>query len=302
MPVGPRRVERSAVDRPRLLRPLRLLRLLGLLGPLPGLLLLLEIAPEATADHLVHRPDVVLALEGLDLEAAVLALAREAVLEDHHRRHHVLALEMRDVEALDTQRRAVQGEGLRDLLQGAGAGGQIAGALGLVQDERLLRVAADRLHQVLLVAALRNPQRDLGAPALAQPLADRVRLLRQGGDEDLLGHGVAALLPVELLERVLDQARRVHGLDLVGDPAALAADPAAADMEDLYGRFEFVLGDRDQIGVGGVREHDGVLLHRAAQGAYVVTEPGGPLVLHLLGRAVIRRSRRRMYVPVRPAS
>lgn len=244
----------------------------GLLRPLPGVLLLLEIAPEASVDHFVHRPYVVLALEGLDLEAAVFALTGEAVLEDHHGRHDVVALEVRDVEALDPQRRAVQVEGLRDLLQRAGAGGEIAGALGLVQDQGLLGVAPDRRHQVLLVATLRNPQGDLGAAALAQPLCDGVRVLRQGGDEHLLGDGVAALLPVQLLKRVLDQARRLHCLDLVGDPAALAADPAAADMEDLYGGLQLVLGDGDQVGVGGVGEHDRVLLHRAAQGAYVVTQ------------------------------
>ena len=75
----------------------------------------------------------------------------------------------------------------------------------------------------------------------------------------------------------------VDRLDLVRDPAALAAHPAAADVEDLDGGFEFVLGDRDQIGVGGVGEHHGALLHGPLERPYVVPQPGGAFVLHLLG-------------------
>lgn len=82
---------------------------------------------------------------------------------------------------------------------------------------------------------------------------------------------------------MLDEPGRVHGLDLVGDPAALAAHAPAADVEDLHRRFELVLGDGDEIGVRGVGEDDGVLLHGPAQGPYVVAQPGGLLVLHLLG-------------------
>ncbi|CAM5696230.1 hypothetical protein SBADM41S_10954 [Streptomyces badius] len=173
---------------------------------------------------------------------------------------------------------------LGDLLQGAGAGGQVGGALGLVQPERLLGVALDRGHEVLLVAALRDAQADLGAPARGEPLGDRLGVLGQGGDQDLLGDGVAALLPVQLLEGVLDEAGGVDRLDLVGDPAALAAHPAAAYVEDLEGRLQLVLGYGDQIGVGGVGQDDGALLHGPLEGLGVVAEAGGPLVLHLLGR------------------
>lgn len=154
----------------------------------------------------MHGPDVVLSLEALDLEPAVLALAGQAVLEDHHGRHDVLALEVGDVEALDPQRRRVEAESLGDLLQGARAGRQVAGALGLVQGEGLLGIALDRLHQVLLVSALGDAQRDVRATALAEPLADRAGVLGQRRDEDFLGDRVALLLAVQLLKRVLDEA------------------------------------------------------------------------------------------------
>ncbi len=252
-------------------------------GPLAGAFLLRQVAPEPPEDHLVHGADVVLPLEALDLEAPVLALALEAVLEDDHGRDHVLALEVGDVVALDPQRRAVQAERLGDLLQGPGAGGQVGGALGLVQRQRLAGVLGDRLHQRLLVAPLRHPQRDLGAPAPGQPVLHGLHRLGQGGDQHLPGHRVPRLLAVELLQGVFDEAAGGDGLHLVGGPAALAADPAAPDVEDLDGGLQLVLDDGHQVGVGGVGEHHRVLLHGLAQRADVVAQPGGPLVLHVLG-------------------
>ncbi len=253
------------------------------LGPLAGALLLGQVAPEPAEDDLVHGADVVLPLEPLDLEAPVLALALQTVLEDDHGRDHVLALQVGDVVALDAQRRAVQSERLGDLLQGPGAGGQVGGALGLVQRERLLGVARHRLHQGLLVTPLRHPQRGVGAAALGQPVLHRLQRLGQGGDQHLAGDRVAGLLAVQLLQGVLDEVAGGDGLHLVGDPAALAADAAAADVEDLDGGLQLVLGDRHQVGVGGVGEHHRALLHGLAQRADVVAQPGGALVLHVLG-------------------
>ncbi len=125
---------------------------------------------------------------------------------------------------------------------------------------------------------------DAGSAPLGQPLLDGLHRVGQRGDEDLLGHGVALLLAVELLEGVLDQGPGGDLLDLVGHPAPLAAHPSAAYVEDLHGRFQLVLGDRDQVGVGRVGEHDRALLHGLPQGLDVVAQPGRPLVLHLLGR------------------
>ncbi len=252
--------------------------------PLAGPLLLGEVAAEAAGDDLVHGTDVVLSREALDLEPAVFALPGQPVLEDDHGGHDVVALEVRDVVALDPQRGAVQVQGLGDLLQRARARGEVGGALGLVQDERLLGVALDGCHQRLLVAALRDAQRDARAPALGQPLLDRLHRVGQGGDQDLLGDGVPGLLAVQLLQGVLDEGAGGDLLHLVGDPAALAAHPAAAHVEDLDGRLQLVLGDRDQVRVGRVGEDHRALLHGLLQRADVVAQAGRPLVLHLLGR------------------
>ena len=88
---------------------------------------------------------VVLPVDALDHEAAVLALAGQAVLEHDHRGDHLGALEVGDVVALDAQRRVVEPERVLDLLEGLVAGGQVRGALGLVQDQGLAGVAADGL-------------------------------------------------------------------------------------------------------------------------------------------------------------
>ena len=112
-------------------------------------------------------------------------------------------------------------------------------------------------------------------------------IVRQHRDQDLARHrlapAVAHLVAVDLLEEVLHQVAGGDVLDLVDHPASLPAHPPAADVEDLDGSLERVLGERDDIGVGAVGEHDRLLLDCALEGPDVVAEPGGPLVV-LVGR------------------
>ena len=85
-----------------------------------ALVALVQVVAEAAGEHLLHRREVVLAVEGLDLEAAVVGALRQAVLHHHHRRDDLGALQVRDVEALDAQRRLGQLERLlqRDAARG----------------------------------------------------------------------------------------------------------------------------------------------------------------------------------------
>ena len=95
------------------------------------------------------------------------------------------------------------------------------------------------------------------------------------------------LVAVELGDELLDELR-FGGLTgvagLLDDPAALTADPAAADVEDLNGRFEFVVGEGDHVGVGAVTEHHRLLLQRPLERADVVAQPGGALEVEFGGR------------------
>ncbi len=249
---------------------------------LARLLALGEVAPEPAGDDLVDGADVVLPLDGLDREAAVLALAGQAVLEHDHRRDHVGALQVRHVVALDAQRRLVQAERVLDLLQRPAPGGQVGRAARLVLLERLVRVALDGLQQRLLVAAPGDAQPHRPAALLRQQLGHRVLVGRQRRDEHLPRHRLA--LAVDLEEEVLDQVGGGDVRDLVDHPAALPADPAAAHVEHLDGRLQLVLREGDHVAVGAVGEDDRLLLQGARQRADVVAEARGALVLLLRGR------------------
>ena len=85
------------------------------------------------------------------------------------------------------------------------------------------------------------------------------------------------------MQEPLDQLGGAGLDDLVCHPATLPTDPAAADVEDLDRHLQGVLGQRDDIGVGGVAEYDRVLFQGTVEGADVVSQPGGPLELQLGG-------------------
>ena len=199
---------------------------------------------------------------------------------------------MRDVHALDAQRGVRQLEGLLQLGEGERAGGEVAGPPHPVPGEGLLGVALDGLHQVALVAALGHPQRDLAAAQLLEQLGVDVGVLGELGHQHLAGHGLPRLADagllvdaaVDLQQELLDQLAGGDRLDLVDDPAALAAHPPAADVEDLDRGLQLVLGEGHDVGVRAVAEDDGLLLQRPPERAEVVAEPGGLLELERLRR------------------
>ena len=97
------------------------------------------------------------------------------------------------------------------------------------------------------------------------------------------------LLAVELRQELLDQLLLAGITGIAGlfdDPAALATNPAAADVEHLHRGFQLVVGESHHVGVGAVAEHDGLLLHGPLQRAEVVAQPRGPFEIELLGRGV----------------
>src|SRR6476661_6087009 len=64
-----------------------------------------QVAAEPARERLFHRGEVVLTLLVADLEPAVVGPLRDGVLEHGHRGDDLGALQVRDVEALDAQRR-----------------------------------------------------------------------------------------------------------------------------------------------------------------------------------------------------
>ena len=166
--------------------------------------------------------------------------------------------------------------------------------------QSLFRIALHGFGQRALVTAARHPQRDPGAAQAGQPTRQLFGVGRQTRHQHLAGNRVGRfvggfgtvqlrLVAVELRQELLDQPlltgiTRVPGL--FDDPAALTAHPAAADMEHLHRRLEFVVGERDHVGVGTVAEHHGLFLHRPLQRAQVVTKARRPLEIELFGRGV----------------
>ena len=238
--------------------------------------LLVDVPAEPSGEHLVHPRGVVLPVGAAHGEPAVLALARQPVLEDHHRRDDLGALQVGDVVALDPQRRVGQLEHVLDLVQRLGAGGEVAAATGLVQRERVLGIALDRLEQGPLVTPPGHPKVDVGAAQPAEPLGHLVGVERQLRHQHLARDGLGRRA-VDLQQQAFDQVGRADVLDLLDHPTALAAHPAAAHVEHLDGGLELVLGQREHVGVGRVGQDDDALLQRPLQCPDVVAQPGRPL-------------------------
>ena len=188
---------------------------------------------------------------------------------------------MGDVVTFDAQQRNGELQRLLQFLQRLRPDGQVAGAAGLVELQCVLGVLADRGHEGGLVPALRNADVHLGAAEAAEPHGQVLRIARLNRHQDLAGKPALDLgvLAVDLLEEVLDEVGGGEVLHLLDHPAALAADPSAPDVEHLDGRFELVLVQGENVGVGVLGQHHGVPLEDLPEGGDVVTQPGGAFVV-----------------------
>ena len=255
--------------------------------PPPPVLFLGEVplggqAGQAAGQDLAQGGHVVLALDRADLEAPVLALAGQAVLEHHHRAHHLAALEVGDVVALDPQRGLGQVEGLLELLEAPGPGVEVAGPLELVGGEGLAGVGRDRLQQGPLLPPAGHPEVDRPAAQPGQPGPQAVGALGQDGQEHLAGDLVGPVA-VELLDEGGGQRGGVEGLDLVDHEAAPPHHPAPADEEHLDRRLQVVLGEGGDVEVLRGRGHHLLAFHGLADAAQLVAQPGRQLEVELLG-------------------
>ena len=273
-----------------------------------------DVPPEPPAGDLGDRRHVVgAAVAGRlpDGVVPVVGLARQPVLEHHQRGHHIGALDMADVDALDPQWRSRPG---RVNLEYSAAQHDLAlksparFSLCCCSASWALRCTVSARAFLSPRRGTRSTTRDPRSPdshsATSSALGGRhgTSTSRGTGFDGLVGGTTQfGLLAVELGEELLDQLR-LHGITgiagprLFDDPAALAAHPAAADVEHLDGGFEVVVGERHHIGVGAVTEHHGLLLQGPAQRRQIVTQPGGTLEVEL------PRPQRSSGVPVRGRS
>ena len=229
----------------------------------------------------MHRRGVVCRRSPGDGEFAVVGLLGKAVLHHHHGGHHVGALDVGDVIALNPQQRHGQVQGFLQLLERLRTDCQVAGPPGLVQFQRVLGILADGGHQRGLVAALRHPDVHLGSPEAAQPFGQLGRVAGRHRDKDFARQPAlaVAVLTVNLLEQVLHQVGGGGVFHFFHNPAPLAADPAAPDVEDLDRGLEFVLVQGEDIGIGVFGEHYCVAFKDFPQGGDVIPEPRRTLVV-----------------------
>ena len=252
---------------------------------------------EAAGDDVVHAGGIVARGVAGNAVGAVGVLRGHAVLENDHGRDHVRALHVRNVVALDAQQRVGQFERLLQLHEGGATGGQVTGSAALVQGQRLARILGNRLHEFCLVAALRDANLHGTAAHLRQPGRQLLLILglhrHEHGTRNivavqallgiLLGGEARRNIAVHLRNQLLDELRVGAVVDLLHDPAALAADPAAAHEEHLNGRLQVVLSVGEQVGVHGRAKHHGITLKRLSQRGNIVTKNRGALKVHLGG-------------------
>ena len=100
---------------------------------------------------IIERTLAVIASYG---ETPIFAFLRDRVLEHHHGGNlECTAHRVRDVVALDTQRRLLQTQGLRHLVHGACAGAHIADTTHLRTLQRLRGVLVRTIHELFLITA-----------------------------------------------------------------------------------------------------------------------------------------------------
>src|SRR4051794_30541234 len=172
---------------------------------------------EPPGEHLFHRREVVLTVLVPDLEAPVVGPLREPVLHHDHRADDLGALEVRDVEALDAQRRLRQVERVLQRRERASAGVVVRRTLELVLGERFVRVVRDGLEELTLVAALRHAHSHLGAPQQSEELLVELEVLGRPRHEHLARNVVATGVAVELFEELAHELGCVDVLHLVDD-------------------------------------------------------------------------------------
>ena len=143
-------------------------------------------AGEAAGDHLANGADVVLPVEAAHREGAVVGVLRLAVDEHDHRRDDRLALDVRDVEALDPERQALEVQALAQLLE-RGSRGEAARPRGSRNPLRARRarsrLASSTRRRFSPRCGARTSTRD--PRRSREELGDRLRLLRPDGHEHL---------------------------------------------------------------------------------------------------------------------
>ena len=231
----------------------------------------------AAGEHLVHHAEVVRALDRLDAEAAIAVLVRLALVEDDHRAHRQIALDVRDVETLDTFRRVAQAQGAAQAVQGL----FLVFLAAPLFDEAVAGVFFRHFHQAEFVPALGAAEADLLSLALGQHLGAHRGVFERKGQQDFVRNEAAAL--VELAEQFGEHL--VVGKFVVVEAVAQVADQlAGAHEQDLDFDQPALAVQAEDVLIGAERGGDLLLFRGLGHRPDLVAQPRRGLETQRLGR------------------
>ena len=174
-----------------------------------------------------------------------MRVLRPPVHEDGHRRDDRLALDVRDVEALDADGEALEVQHLAELLERGDAPRPRGLADGSVGLEREPRVLDRELDEAPLLAAERRAHDHARAAPLGQELRERARVVDRRGDEHLRRN--ARRGAVVLDDERLEDRLRVLARDVLEVEAVAVDHLPVAEREDLHGRLVAVDREPDHV-------------------------------------------------------
>ena len=163
-----------------------------------------------------------------------MRLLGHGVLEDDHRADDRLALDVRDVVALDPDRQALQVQRLAQLLERLDAAQPRPLGLHRIRLHRQPRVPVGKLLEAALLAARGRAHLHTRAAPLGEELGERSRVPRLARDDDL-GRDARRGAVVLEAER-LEYRRRVLSVDVLEVEGVAVDQLAVAQGEDLDGR------------------------------------------------------------------
>ena len=161
-----------------------------------------------------------------------MRLLRLRVDEHGHRGDDVAPLQVRDVEALDPHRQALEVEALAQALERLDpAQPLLLGRRRLVR-ERELRVLGRELREALLLTARRRPHLDRRAAKLGEEARERLRVRQVGRDDQLRRH--ARRRRVVLEAEPLQDRGAILPLDVLEVERVAVDQPAVPEREQLH--------------------------------------------------------------------
>src|SRR5579863_5510867 len=258
------------------------------------LLLLLEpsVAPRY---HLAHAGEVVVLRYRLNDELAVVRLLHAVVFPDHHGRDNVRALDVRNVEALDTL------GGLREVERLGQVLDHLAGARLHHAEAPLERVAGVARHQFrhgALGSGLRRQDVQRPAALLRQHLFQHGAIVEVGRHVDLARQ--IMLVEIELLEQGGKKLTRIEVLEVLPEKLAPVDDAAAAQVEEIHSQELPFLVEAEDVHVFAVARRHLLALAELLDGCEHVAVARRILILLAFGRLLHRLAQHLGQVAVAP--